>query len=117
MGLTLEDLNYVPEMPEKVKNIVIIGAGGIVTGSHLPAYKMAGYPVKGIYDLNYDKAKQAAADFDIPNAVEKLEDLIALGVKEDAVFDIAARRFSCRSPWARASGRPGRSWTSATRRT
>ena len=89
MGLTLEDLNYVPEMPEKVKNIVIIGAGGIVTGSHLPAYKMAGYPVKGIYDLNYDKAKQAAADFDIPNAVEKLEDLIALGVKEDAVFDIA----------------------------
>ena len=39
MGLTLEDLNYVPEMPENVKNIVIIGAGGIVTGSHLPAYK------------------------------------------------------------------------------
>ena len=89
MGLTLEDLNYVPEMPENVKNIVIIGAGGIVTGSHLPAYKMAGYPVKGIYDLNYDKAKQAAEDFDIPNAAEKLEDLIALGVKEDAVFDIA----------------------------
>ena len=80
MGLTLEDLNYVPEMPENVKNIVIIGAGGIVTGSHLPAYKMAGYPVKGIYDLNYDKAKQVAADFDILNAVEKLEDLIALGV-------------------------------------
>ena len=119
MGLTLEDLNYVPEMPENVKNIVIIGAGGIVTGSHLPAYKMAGYPVKGIYDLNYDKAKQAAADFDILNAVEKLEDLIALGVKEDAVFDIAvpARRFSCRSPWARALSRHGRFWTSATRRT
>ena len=27
---TIEELNYVPEMPEKTKNIVIIGAGGIV---------------------------------------------------------------------------------------
>ena len=46
---TIEELNYVPEMPEKAKNIVIIGAGGIVSGSHLPAYKLASYPVVGIY--------------------------------------------------------------------
>ena len=38
-----------------------------------------------------DKAKQAAEDFDIPNAAEKLEDLFALGGKEDAVFVIAVQ--------------------------
>mgnify|MGYP001782653127 FL=1 len=53
MANRIEELNYVPEMPEKARNIVIVGAGGIVSGSHLPAYKMAGYPVVGIYDLDH----------------------------------------------------------------
>ena len=76
-------------MPEKARNIVIVGAGGIVSGSHLPAYKMAGYPVVGIYDLDHEKAEKAAKEFGIPNAVPELEQLIELGVREDAVFDIA----------------------------
>ena len=48
MANRIEELNYVPEMPEKARNIVIVGAGGIVSGSHLPAYKMARDPVVGI---------------------------------------------------------------------
>lgn len=89
MANSLETLNYVPEMPEKAKNIVIIGAGGIVSGSHLPAYQLAGYPVVGIYDLDYEKSKKVAADFSIPNAVDTVEKLVELAVREDAVFDIA----------------------------
>ena len=89
MANRIEELNYVPEMPEKARNIVIVGAGGIVSGSHLPAYKMAGYPVVGIYDLDHEKAEKAAKEFGIPNAVPELEQLIELGVREDAVFDIA----------------------------
>lgn len=89
MALRIEEMNYAPEMPERVKNIVVIGAGGIVSGSHLPAYRTAGYPVVGIYDLNYEKAKGVAEAFNIPNTARELEDLIELGVKEDAVFDIA----------------------------
>ena len=77
---TIEELNYVPEMPEKAKNIVIIGAGGIVSGSHLPAYKLASYPVVGIYDLNEERAKEVAST--IPELVE-------IAKKNDAVFDIA----------------------------
>ena len=88
MANRIEELNYVPEMPEKARNIVIVGAGGIVSGSHLPAYKMAGYPVVGIYDLDHEKAEKAAKEFGIPNAVPELEQLIELGVREDAVFDM-----------------------------
>ena len=35
MANRIEELNYVPEMPEKARNIVIVGAGGIVSGSCL----------------------------------------------------------------------------------
>ena len=86
---SIKELNYVPEMPENPRNIVIIGAGGIVSGSQLPAYKMAGYPVLGIYDLDYKKAQQAAEDFDIPYVYDDLAKLIDLAKHENAVFDIA----------------------------
>lgn len=29
MANRIEELNYVPEMPEKARNIVIVGAGGL----------------------------------------------------------------------------------------
>ena len=32
--------------------ICIIGAGGIVNDAHLPAYKIAGYNVHGIFDVD-----------------------------------------------------------------
>ena len=35
--------------------IVIIGAGGIVTDAHLPAYKMARFPVLGIFAHGSEK--------------------------------------------------------------
>ena len=42
--ITIEDianLNTVWELPKNKKPIVIIGAGGIVSDAHLPAYKKA----------------------------------------------------------------------------
>ena len=38
--------------PSHPRPIVIVGAGGIVDGAHLPAYRMAGLPVAGVVDLD-----------------------------------------------------------------
>ncbi len=46
--------------------IIIIGAGGIVNHAHLPAYRLAGYRVAGIYDVDVEKAETTAARFNIP---------------------------------------------------
>ncbi|WP_319519370.1 Gfo/Idh/MocA family oxidoreductase [uncultured Martelella sp.] len=78
-----------PEKPKTMRPIVSIGTGGIVTDAHLPAYKMAGYSVIGAYDLNPEKASEVAANWNIPTAYAKLDDLITLGTAEGAVFDIA----------------------------
>ena len=89
MVSSVKELNYVPEMPEKARNIVIIGAGGIVSGSHLPAYRLAGYPGVGIYDLDEEKAKSVAKEFGIANTASTVEELVKIGTEYDAVFDIA----------------------------
>ncbi|NCA18336.1 MAG: gfo/Idh/MocA family oxidoreductase, partial [Actinobacteria bacterium] len=40
-------------MDDKVKlPVAIVGAGGIVDGAHLPAYKKAGVEVIGIFDTD-----------------------------------------------------------------
>lgn len=66
MANRIEELNYVPEMPEKARNIVIVGAGGIVSGSHLPAYKMAGYPVVGIMTWTMRRLKRRQRNLGFP---------------------------------------------------
>ena len=43
--------------------IYIIGAGGIVNTAHLPAYKIAGFNVQGIYDIDHAKAFATASQF------------------------------------------------------
>lgn len=68
--------------------IFLVGAGGIVTTAHLPAYQLAGYAVKGIYDLDQQKAKTAAQAFAIPAVYDKLEDMVK-DAKGDVVFDLA----------------------------
>ena len=89
MVKSLSEMNYAPEVPQTKRNIVIIGAGGIVRDSHLPAYKIAGFPVKGIYDIDYSKAVKLAKQFGIPNVYHNLDELINAGLEFDAVYDIA----------------------------
>lgn len=89
MVKNVSEMTYVPEMPKNPKKIAIIGTGGIVLGAHLPAYKIAGYPVVGVYDIDFEKAKEVAKKFEISNVFATLEELIECALKNDAVFDIA----------------------------
>ena len=65
-----------------------IGAGGIVNTAHLPAYRIAGYAVEGIYDLDLQKAKATSSAFSIPAVYAELQDLLDAAGKE-VVFDLA----------------------------
>ncbi|WP_248927514.1 Gfo/Idh/MocA family protein [Paenibacillus hamazuiensis] len=54
-------LAYKPQLPQnRTMGIGIVGAGEIVVHAHLPAYRMAGFRVIGIYDANPAKAEAAA---------------------------------------------------------
>ena len=66
------------DIPEEIKvPIAIVGAGGIVDGAHLPAYKIAGLEVIGIFDVDQGKAKEVAARHEIPRVYTTLEELLA----------------------------------------
>lgn len=76
-----------PLLPVEKTPIYIIGAGGIVNTAHLPAYKIAGYNVQGIFDINIEKTKTTAENFSIPYYTS-LSDMIA-AAPANAVFDMA----------------------------
>ncbi len=67
--------------------IAIIGAGGIVDGAHLPAYKKAGLEVVGITDVDIDRAHEVAARHGVPKVYPDLATL--LRVSKAQVIDIA----------------------------
>jgi predicted dehydrogenase len=68
--------------------IYIIGAGGIVNTAHLPAYKIAGFNVQGIYDIDHAKALATAANFNLPNVFSSVQEMLA-HAPANAVFDLA----------------------------
>lgn len=71
--------------PVAPRPIVIIGAGGIVNDAHLPAYRLAGFPVAGAYDIDAPRAQALADKWDI-RAFDTLEEAIAT---PDAIYDLA----------------------------
>ena len=75
------------EQPLNPKPIAIIGCGGIIRDGHLPAYKLASFPVAGFYDVDPKRAAQFAAE--VPGAVvfDSLESVAKLG--DSVVYDIA----------------------------
>lgn len=76
------------EIAEALKvPIAIIGAGGIVDGAHLPAYKIAGVEVIGIYDVDQAKAKDVATRHEIPKVYASLDELLA--DPKSVIVDIA----------------------------
>lgn len=85
MGIEVEKLRQGWPLPGAPKPIVIIGAGGIVTDAHLPAYRLANLPVAGVFDLDRERAKQVAAKWDI-RAFATLDEAIAT---PDAIHDLA----------------------------
>ena len=73
-------------LPQKKIPIVIIGAGGIVSDAHLPAYQKANFEVLGIYDPDEKKSKECAEKF----SIKKIYSSEAEAFQEkNVVFDIA----------------------------
>lgn len=75
-------------MPMHSRPIILIGAGGIVNDAHLPAYKLAGFWVAGIYDIDREKALRTAKAFDIPLVYYSPEDMLTRSPRS-VVFDLA----------------------------
>ncbi|WP_417581011.1 Gfo/Idh/MocA family protein [Pelagibacterium sp.] len=85
MTLEVAALQQAWPLPSAPRPIVIIGGGGIVNDAHLPAYKLAGLPVAGVYDLDNQRARTLAEKWDIA-AFETLGDAVST---PNAVFDLA----------------------------
>jgi predicted dehydrogenase len=73
--------------PANPRPIVILGTGGIVRDSHLPAYRKAGFPVAGLFDIDRAKAQALASQWSVPRVFATIEEAAS---EPDAIFDIAA---------------------------
>jgi predicted dehydrogenase len=85
VGIPVEQLRQAWARPAQPRPIVIIGAGGIVNDAHLPAYRLAGFEVAGLFDIDGEKAKRLAAKWQT-RAFATIEEAIGT---PDAVFDLA----------------------------
>ncbi|QNK55284.1 Gfo/Idh/MocA family protein [Paenibacillus sp. PAMC21692] len=71
------DLDYKPKLPKDLScGIGIVGAGAIVQACHLPAYRMGGLNIIGIYDVDRDKAEAIARQFGIPHVFDTVERML-----------------------------------------
>jgi predicted dehydrogenase len=82
------NLLYKPRLPGQPFPICIIGTGGIVKDAHLPAYRMAGFPVWGLYNRTRDRAIALAKEYSVPNVFDNLDAAIAAAPK-DVIYDLA----------------------------
>ncbi len=82
------EIPHHPPMPAGRFPIVILGAGGIVRDAHLPAYRLAGFEVRGISNRTRSRAEELAAAFGIPDAHGSVGEAVA-AAPADSVFDLA----------------------------
>ncbi len=73
-------------MPALPRPIAIIGAGGIVSDAHLPAYAKAGFRVSMIFDVDQDRAQALASRHGIPQVARSLDEIARAA---DTMFDVA----------------------------
>ncbi len=72
------DLDYRPRLGGKTDyRIGIVGCGGIVQASHLPAYAAAGFRVAGIWNRTSRTAETVASRFGIPRVFGSWEELVS----------------------------------------
>ena len=83
----LKHIGYEIPLVENCPPVVMIGAGGIVEVAHLPAYQLAGIPVAGICDINYDKAAALSEKFQIPAVYHDIQEAFSNGT--GCIYDIA----------------------------
>ncbi len=77
-----------PQLPERPYPILIIGTGGIVRDAHLPAYRLAGFPVWGIYNRTRSRAEALAAEYGIERVYDDLTQALS-AAPADVIFDLA----------------------------
>jgi predicted dehydrogenase len=82
------EIPYKPVLPQQRFPILVLGTGGIVKDAHLPAYRMAGFPVWGLYNRTRSRADALAAEYGIGHVFDDLDAAIA-AAPADAVFDLA----------------------------
>jgi hypothetical protein len=68
-----------PPLPVRPYPIVVLGAGGIVKDAHLPAYRLAGFPVHSIANRSVARARALAEAFAIPRVFASIEEAVADG--------------------------------------
>lgn len=67
----------IPDGAGRDLGIGIVGCGGIVQYAHLPAYRDAGLRVLAVHDVDADRARTVAEEFDIPAVASSVEELAA----------------------------------------
>ncbi|MGB6197946.1 MAG: Gfo/Idh/MocA family oxidoreductase [Candidatus Acidiferrales bacterium] len=77
-----------PPRPKQALPIIIIGAGGIVSAAHLPAYAKAGFPVLALMDVAAGKAAELAKRSGVPDSFTTVEDAVDFA-PSNAVYDVA----------------------------
>jgi predicted dehydrogenase len=87
LRMTTPPFKQKPDLPGEPRQIVSIGAGGIVRDAHMPAYRKAGWRVASVYDRDAAKARALARDFGIPRVCATLDEAVATA-PGDAVFDL-----------------------------
>lgn len=77
-----------PQLPRQPYPILIIGTGGIVKDAHLPAYRLAGFPVWGIYNRTRSRAQALADEYGIERVFDDLDVALAAAPAE-VIYDLA----------------------------
>lgn len=70
------NLDYLPKMPRNKPRIGCVGAGFIMAGCHLPAYRAAGFNPVAIASRNPANARAAAQTHELPLTYDRYQDLL-----------------------------------------
>ncbi|WP_181703361.1 Gfo/Idh/MocA family protein [Chthonobacter albigriseus] len=73
-------------LPSAPLPVITIGAGSIVGDAHFPAYRKAGFPIAGVFDIDHERAAAVAAQFGVETVFTDLDDALS---RQGVVFDLA----------------------------
>src|SRR5262245_2583350 len=82
--IALPALDQAWPRPSSLRPVVFLGSGGIVQNAHIPAYRRAGFPMAGCFDVDRRACERAAELAGCP-IFSTLED----AARADAIFDVA----------------------------
>lgn len=75
------------ELPRQPRPIAIVGCGGIMRDAHLPAYKLADFPVAGAYDVDPARAAEVVSPLPGARVFTDISAMASLG--HNVIYDVA----------------------------